>query len=120
MGLDIYFNKVRREQVGYFRKVNFLVAYFEKKGFNIETQADYYTCREDIEELIETCKKVLENHDLADELLPTMSGFFFGDTDYNEYYFEDVEEVLRYCKEELLPMFEDLDKGEYITFDTWY
>lgn len=120
MGLDIFFNRVHRKQIGYFRKVNFLVAYFEKKGFNVETQSDYYVYREDIEELIDICEKVLENHDLAEELLPTMSGFFFGDIDYNEYYFENVEEVLKYCKEELLPMFNDLDDGEYITFNTWY
>lgn len=120
MGLDIFFNRVHRTQVGYFRKVNFLVAYFEKKGFNVETQSDYYVTVEDVTELIELCKEVLENHDCAKGLLPTMGGFFFGSTDYDEYYFEDVKEVLKYCEETLLPMFDDLDTEEYITFDTWY
>lgn len=119
MGLDIYFHKVRREEVGYFRKVNFLVAFFEEKGFNVETQADYYIDREDIEDLIERCKKVLESHDSAPELLPTMDGFFFGSTDYDEYYFEDVSEVLQFSKE-LLLKFDTLEDGEYLTFHTWY
>ena len=29
----------------------------------------------------------------AKELLPTQSGFFFGGTDYDEYYFEDVKDA---------------------------
>lgn len=34
--------------------------------------------------------KVLSNKELAEELLPTTSGFFFGSTDYDQWYYEDV------------------------------
>ena len=30
----------------------------------------------------------------AEELLPTCSGFFFGSTDYDEYYFEDLKDSI--------------------------
>ena len=41
--------------------------------------------------LKELCDEVLKNRDEAEELLPTFSGFFFGSTDYDEYYFEELE-----------------------------
>lgn len=118
MGLDIFFEKHRT--IGYFRKVNFLVKYFGNLGFDIENQTPFYISKENIEDLIKRCEEVLEDHSKARELLPTMSGFFFGSTDYNEYYFEDVKEVLKYCKEKLLPMFDNLDDKESIYFSTWY
>lgn len=35
--------------------------------------------------------KVISNWELADELLPTQRGFFFGSTDYDQWYYEDVK-----------------------------
>ena len=35
--------------------------------------------------------KVIENPEVAKKLLPTQEGFFFGDTDYDEYYIEDLK-----------------------------
>lgn len=32
MGLDIYLTKRKRSEIGYFRKVNFLVKFFEERG----------------------------------------------------------------------------------------
>lgn len=34
--------------------------------------------------------KVMSNKERAAELLPTTSGFFFGSTDYDQWYYEDV------------------------------
>lgn len=119
MGLDLFFSRRSERYIGYFRKVNFLVKYFENKGFDVENQTPLDISKEEIEELIDRCEKVLQNNDLAKELLPTMSGFFFGSTDYDEYYFDSVKEVLEYCKT-LLPMFDELDEGEHICFSTWY
>ena len=41
---------------------------------------------------------IITNPELAAKLLPTQSGFFFGGTDYDEYYMEDVKYTF-----ELLP-----------------
>ena len=49
-----------------------------------------------------------------------MDGFFFGSTDYDEYYFEDVQEVRDYVKNILLPQFSKLEPDESIYFETWY
>lgn len=43
--------------------------------------------------------KVLKDSTKAEELLPTTSGFFFGGTDYDEYYMQDVEYTLGVLKE---------------------
>ena len=118
IGLDIFFE--RHKVVGYFRKVNFLVKYFADLGFDVENQIPFYITKDQVTELRNRCQTVLDDHSQAEDLLPTMSGFFFGSTDYNEYYFEDVKQVLKYCEETLLPMFDDLDDRESIYFSTWY
>ena len=38
MGLDIFITKKKRTNIGYFRKVNFLVKFFEDKGFDVKNQ----------------------------------------------------------------------------------
>lgn len=118
LGLDIFFE--RHKVVGYFRKVNFLVRYFTDLGFDVENQTPFYITKEQVIELRNRCQMVLDDHSQAEDLLPTMSGFFFGSTDYNGYYFKDVEQVLKYCEETLLPMFDELDDRESIYFSTWY
>lgn len=34
--------------------------------------------------------KIIENPELAQQLLPTQDGFFFGPTDYDQYYIDDL------------------------------
>lgn len=80
MGLDIYFTKRTDEGIGYFRKVNFLVRFFEDKGFDVMYQTPLKITREHAEELLSRCNQILEDHSLAEILLPTMPGFFFGST----------------------------------------
>jgi hypothetical protein len=50
--------------------------------------------REKLEELLDLCKQVLADHSKADELLSTQSGFFFGSTEYGEWYFQDLEDTV--------------------------
>lgn len=120
MGLDIWFSKRKISRFGYFRKVNFLVKFFELKGLNVKNQEPLEITKEDVKELLQYCEDVLKDHSLAKELLPTMEGFFFGNTDYNEHYFDDVEEVRDFVKYTLLPAFENLEEDESIYFNIWY
>lgn len=120
MGLDIFITRKKRYQIGYFRKVNFLVKFFEKKGFDVENQVPLAITKEDAEELLSKCEEVLKDHSKGPELLPTMSGFFFGSTDYDDYYYKNVEYVRDYIKNELLQEFDDLGENEDIYFETWY
>lgn len=120
MGLDISFYKNKKKEVGYFRKVNFLVKFFEEKGFDTPNQTPLKISIDDARDLLNRCNQVLEDHSKAKELLPTCDGFFFGSTDYDKYYFYDVKKVREYVEEELIPYFKTLDDNEYITFETWY
>ena len=120
MGLDIFLTKKKCSEIGYFRKVNFLVNFFKKKGFDVPNQIPLAIKREDAEELLSKCEEVLKDHSKGPELLPTMSGFFFGSTDYDNYYYDDVEAVRDYVKDKLLPEFDTLEEEENIYFETWY
>lgn len=59
----------------------------------------YYVDMEQLHELRDTCQKVLDDHSLAEVLLPTQAGFFFGSTEFDEWYWIDlartVEEIDR-------------------------
>lgn len=39
--------------------------------------------------------KVMDNVEVAEELLPTASGFFFGSTSYDQWYYEEVKDTAR-------------------------
>jgi hypothetical protein len=120
MGLDIFFYRVKKKEVGYFRKVNFLVNFFEKRGFDTPNQTPLQIHRKDAEELLDACNQVLADHSKAPELLPTMEGFFFGETDYDDLYFGDVLDVKIWVTDKLLPAFDKLEDDESIYFETWY
>ena len=92
--------------VAYFRKVNFLFNYFDNKDKMVDEWFAPMT-KEDCLDIIDCCKRVLENHDLAEELLPTREGFFFGSTEYDEYYFNDVEDVMKQFTEKVLPVYDE-------------
>ena len=57
--------------------------------------------------------KVIKDPSVAMELLPTTSGFFFGSTDYDEWYLEDIESTIEQITEILKTT--DFDK-EYVTY----
>jgi hypothetical protein len=61
----------------------------------IDDCRDIYIDTESLEKLLEDCKQVLNDHSLAPMVLPTQSGFFFGSTEYDEYYFEDLEDTVK-------------------------
>lgn len=45
--------------------------------------------------------KCIKDPSVAMELLPTTSGFFFGGTDYDEWYVEDIKNTIEICKNAL-------------------
>lgn len=42
--------------------------------------------------------KVIINPEVAEELLPSRGGFFFGSTSYDEYYMQDIEDTIEIIK----------------------
>lgn len=62
-------------------------------------------------------RKVLDDTSLAEELLPTEAGFFFGSTLYDEDYVESLEETV----EQITEILEDPDIDEYsFSYHAWW
>lgn len=112
---DLTISRKTNYEVGYWRKANHIHNWFIQNCADRDECGDPIDdCRpieitvDKLEELLETCKKVLADHSLASTLLPTRSGFFFGPTDYDDYYFKDIEDtieiiepVLKFAKHKL-------------------
>ena len=81
--------------MGYWRKANQIHNWFVD---NVQGGEDncgsYYVTRDQLEELKELCINVLANKELAEDLLPTGAGFFFGSTTYDEYYYGDLNDTI--------------------------
>lgn len=118
MGLDMYLHKRKLNaqkgpdgfysdeddiEIGYWRKANAIHEWFNQNCAegDCENCEIYDVSKSDLIELIDTCERVLSNHDLAEELLPPSEGFFFGSTEIDEYYFRDLQETIEICKEAL-------------------
>ena len=83
------------EEVGYWRKQNQIHQWFVENVQNGEDNcAEYCVSKGQLEDLLEICKKILNDNSLAEELLPTASGFFFGGTEYDEWYFDGIENTI--------------------------
>lgn len=158
MGLDQYLVKKRKDlkkeyknfeyEEAYWRKANQIHKWFVDKVQNGVDDCEYYeVSKEQIEELLDTCKEVIsksklvegkvyagkhldretnewvteyvdgkyiEDTEIAESLLPTTSGFFFGSTDYDEYYIQD----LTYTIETFEKLLENFDFENYDLFYT--
>lgn len=129
MGLDMYLygvnyiskydeesNKTKEiltEEI-YWRKVNCVHKWFVdncQEG-NDDCRFSYGFDKETLEELMDICKRILDDHSLAEKLLPVEDGFFFGSTEYDEWYFEDI----KYSYENLKRVLDELDKTNYEYF----
>jgi hypothetical protein len=83
-------------EAGYWRKANAVHDWFVKHVQGGEDQCrPHYVSREQLMELKDACLQVLADKTLAPTLLPTASGFFFGSTDYSDYYFQDLEQTVK-------------------------
>lgn len=83
-----------------------------------------YLEREDLEKLLAICEEITApNEDTSElikywtiervkELLPTQGGFFFGSTNYDEWYFEDIKDTVKKLKKVLT----DFDENSLVDF----
>jgi hypothetical protein len=103
------------EEAGYWRKANQIHRWFVENVQNgVDNCGDYYVSSEKLAELLEVCKRVKADHSLAEELLPSASGFFFGGTEYDEWYFNDIDNTIAVLEEAL----ED-DRADYYYSSSW-
>lgn len=78
-------------QAIYWRKANAIHRWFVE---NVQDDKDdcrsYPVSRKQLANLADLCDQVLKDPSLAPRLLPRQSGFFFGSTDYDEWYAKDL------------------------------
>ena len=94
--------KYIEEEIGYWRKANQIHRWFvENVQDGKDDCGDYYVDDDQLKELLDICKRVTADNSLAEAFLPSASGFFFGGTDYDEWYFEDVKNTINILEEAL-------------------
>lgn len=105
------------EEAGYWRKANHIHKWFVDNVQDGEDDCrEYWVSPRQLEELHTACKEVLEDTSKAKEVLPTAEGFFFGGTDYDEYYFHDIQRTVDIIK----PILADMDQGGHLPYDVYY
>ncbi len=81
-----------RYEVLMWRKANAIHNWFvQNVQEGVDDCGEYEVSEEDLRKLLKDVEEVLKDKSKAPEILPTTDGFFFGDTDYDEYYFDDLK-----------------------------
>ena len=78
--------------VAYWRKANAIHSWFVK---NVQDGVDdcrkAYVSRDQLDDLLDLCIDIKTKKVKPEDCLPTQSGFFFGSTEYDDYYTRDLE-----------------------------
>ena len=112
--INIDLSKVNQitESAGYWRKANQIHAWMVE---NIQDGADdckeYLFDSDDRKKLYEACKQVLNHRETGEAILPTQAGFFFGSTEYDDEYYQDLQDTI----EILEPTLDDFMNDYYYT-----
>ena len=102
------------EEVGYWRKANQIHRWFvENVQDGVDNCGEYFVSKADLQSLLDVCLAVKLDHSQAEELLPAASGFFFGNTDYDEWYYNDIDHTIVILKEALS------DDASYYYSSSW-
>lgn len=124
MGLDMYLYKklkgsegpVCYDEIGYWRKANAIHGYFDKLFGEVENTEYYKVPKEKLVHLLNICKEVYVRRDdpsFAELVLPTMPGFFFGNYEYDDWYYENIKDTI----DILTRVLEEIDFDKY---DVYY
>lgn len=103
------------QEIAYWRKANQIHSWFVENVQNgVDDCGSYEVTKEQLEELLDLCEAVKEKPKLAHKLLPTQSGFFFGSTEYDEWYMQDIDNTIKQLKKVL----KETDFDNWIVFYT--
>lgn len=98
MGLDMMLihNVDEWNEVGYWRKVNAIHKWFvDNVQGGVDDCGEYKVTAEQLIQLYNVCNEVLNDHSLAESLLPTYPGFFFGTYEYDDWYYSELEDTIK-------------------------
>lgn len=122
MGLDMYlFERKTGTELMYWRKANQIRRWFVDHLNDFDASdnlGEYDVSREVLQDLIDDIDYVLEDESIerAEEVMPTGSGFFFGNTEYDEYYFDS----LRYTREQIQEILDTTSEEDEIYYTEWW
>lgn len=118
MGLDITMKITGKDcDTKYFRKVNLLIPWVERKlGVTVEDCEEYELTKADVESLLADVDTVIADISKAQELLPTTEGFFFGSTEYEDWYKQDLEQI----KTDVGDLVHHMCDDDTVTFWAWW
>ena len=117
--VPVNFRKVSEivERVAYWRKANQIHAWFIKNCQDGRDECqESHVSRDQLKELLADCKKVKKSKKVAKEVSPPTSGFFFGNTNIDEYYMEDIDYTIKVLKEILA---DKEDESDYYYRASW-
>ena len=90
-GVDYEIKNITME-LAYWRKFNALHNAFMEE---VDDEArEVYIESEKFLDILERMKRVQGDHTLAEETLPTASGFFFGSLEYDDDYFDSIDNTI--------------------------
>ena len=97
MGLDMYLrDSTGKNELGYLRKANAIHGWIvREKADNVDRCQKIPLTRDDLEQLRRVCLNVLLNPEKAQDYLPPTTGFFFGSTEFDTCYFEDLQDTVK-------------------------
>ena len=103
------------EEAGYWRKANAIHKWFvDNCQDGVDDCRDAYVGFNNLQALLDLCRIVIIDKSKAEQLLPSTSGFFFGNTEYDEWYYNDIHNTIEILEKAL----EDKD-GEYYYSSSW-
>ena len=96
MGLDMYLYEKQTHEVAYWRKANAIHNWIINYAGVEDNCTPISLTKEDLIQLRNVCSEELiaYTEEAAMDLLPPASGFFFGSTAVDEWYWEDIRETI--------------------------
>ena len=86
-------------RVAYWRKANAIHQWFvDNVQDGVDECQEAHVPREKLQELMELCEKIVADPESGEDLLPTQGGFFFGSTEYDDWYMADVKHTAERIK----------------------
>lgn len=130
MGLDMYLTERMSEKeeeaslLAYWRKANAIHKFLsdkiiEEHGLEIEeieNCQNYLISYQALSDLIDTCQRVLQHKELASQELPTYQGFFYGSYEYDDWYFEIIEETIQ----QIQPILNQYNPEDMFVYSVWW
>ena len=135
MGLDMYMIRAKKlrkndaeynklvietsEEVAYWRKANQIRKWIvDNCGYDTDSNCEYFLItKEQLEKLKEDLNAIIKDNSLAEKLFPTEGKFFFGSTEYDDWYFDKLKESKKKISEILKET--DFDKEDIYYYESW-